>query len=222
MNRRNILQLFAGLGSLGLVPQALRAAARPAEDVDRYAEAVVRFAAQNDGLNAPCWASALSLGTLPVSFRVREPERGESPSELEPLVERLQERDPTAADVLTQVFDRLWDRWKPVGPRRWEVRRFDLQSPQGNKALPDRIGSPRYVVDIAELTPWRLACVFVGVRGVVRELEMRVASVESYVESCGRRGKQSYLQYKRLAVDVKQDAYLLEVFCWLEAAGLMF
>ena len=90
--------------------------------------------------------------------------------------------------------------------------------------LPDRITTPKYVIDIAELTNGPLAMMIIRAGdGIVEVMTERVKTARH----CYATGEYSlvpgdeYLEHSLPMVSAKRDAYMFEMFAWIEARGVI-
>lgn len=253
MNRRDVLMGLAGVGGLfglnfgGRVsgPESTRPADRDSEiedEIGRYADAAARVV-ENQDWQTPKAISA-PFSATPLNHYVTEPDHRlvEPPDELAPLVDQLKRRDPRALGKMAFIACRLWERWRPRDDG-WEQVAWESDfrsSVAGKPVRADRVCSVKYLVDTTELTNWRLARIFVGVRDIVRELESNLdRAVECVLTSDqaddvsgrdhprvgppdeARHRVRCFAQYRPLEADIRLDAFMLQSFFWVEAAGVV-
>lgn len=83
----------------------------------------------------------------------------------------------------------------------------------------DRIVSPKYTVDTAELNGRKLSLVLGQPHALAAEIVRKMAASRAYVADSGVENLGEFLFVTPPRIQLKVDGFMLESFCWIEAAG---
>lgn len=239
MERRGFLGLVAGaVGALTVPKAALATAQAPTEialptELAKHANESERWYAELEMYaylyhnKYPTSRGGMSIpfATLPCNMYVRNPA-------IEPAPE------------LTSLRQYVETQDKPELPLRWLLRRYMLprlrqQHPHGSNVngmkrprqsaivaaqmlgkvvmMPSRIVSPKYVIDIAELTNSELATMLICAGdGILDELQDRANTAKSAAPADSK----CVLEYTLPDLFVKREGFMFELYAWIEARGV--
>lgn len=163
--------------------------------------------------------NSLPFATLPVNLYVRVEEDRPPIRWLEPTTERFRAGLGMTEDVkcLTAAIfrRRFYDRLPPQS----QVLRLQRQRYE-HGALPDRVLSPRFVLDEAELTTNHLAVFIIGMSlPLVDELFHKLRTALALPENAGK-AIGTFL-CSRLKFTFPGDRPIIEAFSYVEAAGIL-
>lgn len=164
----------------------------------------------------PLWAPAVSIpfAALPINVYVRaKPEEGDVRL-VAPITEQLCRGDGATAKELTcEVFNQFFYNKLPD-----EARIDRLARDSGY--MPDRIMSPRFIIDEAELTNTKVAKMLLGCSvAIAEELVRKISDTRKQLGAIEAQAPIQYFKVAPLKVVVKYDAPMLEMYAYTEAAG---
>jgi hypothetical protein len=231
MNRREFVQgagLLAGFFGFGAVATAT-SEPQPVDEVMRMALEVIKYhnakAALGDKVKE-YKALSIPFATLPMSTYVRKGKASDYVAEpkLHDLVKMMRNSDMRVdgGRMVEKVSRRIWELIRPKGVDIKQVPNLTNYWMLGDlRVLADRLITPRYMIDIDELDCFKLADMFAGVNAVQHELSQKL---ETAVRTAREQGSSTrvHLRYEPLETYVRREAYLLEIFHWTTAGGVVY
>jgi hypothetical protein len=135
-----------------------------------------------------------------------------------------------ALSMMKGTLRELWDRWRPYYYHELVNYPTKHEAVRGNEgfpiALPSRVITPRYTIDLAELDERRLATILSLPKLLAEELEnMTRTAYQAALGSVTFIGPATFEGdgwTGPLETYVKRDGFMLEVFCSVVAAGHLY
>ena len=118
--------------------------------------------------------------------------------------------------------------WNKIAPKCWhQVERCTTKSPLQPRVMSDRVVTPRYAIDFEapEFTELSLALMIVYMPfDILDELKTKIAQTVQYLSSRDDfdvRNMVGFMEYVPPQVDVRKEAYMLDMFTWVTANGFI-
>jgi len=133
-----------------------------------------------------------------------------------------QRRRDESAKALADVFDNVWLDWTPASEAKLVTVRNAGKRVENSKAIWDRVLTPKYMIDTAELSGELLAMFLSGPPAIAAEIEKKLADAYKHFDSKYpgiTPVVEMFATPPRLQVNI--DAYMLEAYSWLDTAGYL-
>lgn len=178
---------------------------------------------------------SLPFATLPINLYVRRPaywHQIPEPVELTNLTQSV--RKGGGGFVLHALLAMLWDRWSPdihedrnypTKPDGMELgyKEATGQPPEPLRMMPDRVISPKLVIDLDELDSWKMALFLCLPRLLADQLNAKTAEAVERIRQINPGLSLELDQWMSpMGVSIQRHAFMLEIFCWVTSAGVVY